>query len=230
MLQFYLSIPSKDKYYLKIRTKMPNSTPNAVDSQTTPTATDTKEVNWEERYKNLQKVYTKTTQDKVAAEAALSALQRKVQSMPPVIDVTEAEKQELDNLKFSDPDTWFKRMKEIEDKSSKKLAQETEEEKRAKLFDIAIEGFNETSDIKLTKEMIENDIPRRLTKQLEDGSLELEEFLVLAAKWIETPKVVASTNTVSKQPNLSKVAGASDANDITTDSNKSFGDVYEGLL
>ena len=168
----------------------------------------------EKRRRDTQASLTKSRQELKKLEEANKKLVSKVMNST-TLNLSEEEKQELEDLKYSDPDAWYSKMKELESKT-KELAQNqlnevmTEAEKAAELEkrQILLEQFRlEHPGINLTDEVIANDIPPRITKKLESGEISFEEFLSEAAKFIEPSVVVGDTVKTPNSPDLGSVGG-----------------------
>ena len=129
---------------------------------------------------------------------------------------TAAQQTELEELKTTDPDAWRTRLQELENEAatkysekseeiSKKATYASEEERRTAVF----EAFTEANpDVQLTDDVIENDIPPRITKQLENGDITFEDFLDKCKDYLTKGKVVAD-NPAPNNPNINAAPGGS---------------------
>lgn len=173
----------------------------------------------EKRRRDTQADNTRKSQKLKALEAEkTSLLKHAVGSVK--VELSSEQEEELETLKFSDPEAWRKKMntleaearnkraKEIDDEVkqvSKSTLDEDELERRKNVmsdFLKAHEGFELDDDI------IANDIPPRITKKLETGQITFEEFLQECFTYVNTGKVVRQDK-VPGGPNLSKVGGGS---------------------
>ena len=163
-----------------------------------------------------QSAYTKTRNELKALEAELKALKDQVAKYEtPTAQLTEEESKELEELKYTDPDEWFKRMKALEaqaqekvkeklDEVSKQARQQTEQEYRIQ----RLEEYNKTLETPMTPEMIELNVPPVWGKKLQDGEIDFDQFLDKAAEFIFGPKTVAKPDTPEQGTNLAQVAGS----------------------
>ena len=204
-------------------------TPNNTDSLPSTTGAESTEatgaqpqVDFEKRLKDTQAAYTKSRQEIAALKAELTALRETgmIQGNIP------AElKQELEELKFKDPDAWRSKLNELEVATQTNLKQkisekqqtfmkEFEQDDRAK----TLEDFNRLYKVELTESILLNEIPMRIHNKLNSGEIDYVTFLAESAKYINTPKVIGVTQEVLGQPDLGSVGGGttpSEANGST---------------
>lgn len=173
----------------------------------------------EKRRRDTQSEYTKAIQAKKALEAENTALKNKALKNV-TLDLTAEQAEELEDLKFSDPEAWRKKMNKLEREAIAKRQKELDEELGSVSADIlakdelerrkeVLEEFNRAHpDFQLDDSVIQNDIPPRITKRLETGEISFEAFLQECYDYSKTGKVVKHEKTRG-QPNLSKVGGGS---------------------
>lgn len=123
----------------------------------------------------------------------------------------------LAELKESDVDSYIAKKAEHVQVAKEKFGErrakvketakkETEIERRTRL----VEEHNEANpDAELTQEVIDNDIPPRMLKEVEEGKITFDEFIAKASKYLITNKVIGGTKKEEQQPNLSEVGGGS---------------------
>ena len=194
-------------------------TPDKTPATTKVNGSTPQEIDYEKRFKDTQAAFTKSQQALREKEARLKALEKLTQ---PSLELDEATKTELDTLKYEDPDAWRKRVNQLEFEATKKYqetvneagklaAQQAELERRSQV----LAEFNKSHpDIAITDEVIQYDVPPRITKQLEDGKVTFEDFLTNVADYLKAPKVIGDGNAVPPaQPDLSKVGGDSNPSD-----------------
>ncbi len=180
----------------------------------------------ERRRRDTQSDYTKVAQKAKALEAEKDLLRQKIVDSA-MSDLSPEQKEELEQLKFEDPEEWRKRVNTLEkelkqqraeaiDKeageSSAKVLAADELERRKTVLDQFIKanpGFNLDDDV------IANDIPPRITKKLETGKISFEEFLQECFEYTQTGKTFKQAKTMD-QPNLSKVPGGSNPDSKAT--------------
>lgn len=172
----------------------------------TAPATNNESVDWkaeaelaEKRRRDTQAAYTKSQQELAATRAQLKVMK---ETGGPALD--QGKLAELEDLKFSDPDAWYKAKVALESEAhntfQSKLAEASESEVRlAKLeeFKATHPGFELTDD----------DIPPRIAKKLASGQVSFDEFLQETYDYLVTPKVIGDANKTLEQPNLGKVGG-----------------------
>lgn len=172
----------------------------------TAPATADENVDWEaeakkaeQRRRDTQAAYTKSQQELAATRAQLKVMK---DIGGPTLD--QGKLAELEDLKFSDPDAWYKAKLALESEAhnsfQSKLAEASESEVRlAKLeeFKATHPGFELTDD----------DIPPRIAKKLASGQVSFDEFLQETYDYLVTPKVIGDANKTLEQPNLGKVGG-----------------------
>ena len=176
-----------------------------IPEGTAPATTD-ENVDWEaeakkaeQRRRDTQAAYTKSQQELAATRAQLKVMK---DIGGPTLDQDKLA--ELEDLKFSDPDAWYKAKLALESEAhnsfQSKLAEASESEVRlAKLeeFKATHPGFELTDD----------DIPPRIAKKLASGQVSFDEFLQETYDYLVTPKVIGDANKTLEQPNLGKVGG-----------------------
>jgi len=163
------------------------------------------EVNWEKRYKDTQSAYTKTRQELVELKAHVDVL--KSQGMTPVqIDATL--KEELEDLKYSNPEEWRRKMNQIETESHSKIssavADKVKEYSELEQRQATLEAFKESHP---GFELTDDDVPPRIAKKLASGSIRFDEFLNEVYEYATTPRVVGTPNKTLDQPDLGKAGG-----------------------
>ena len=166
-------------------------------------------------FRDTQSAYTKTKEELKAIEAERNALKQELGKLySPTAELSEQEKLELEELKITKPDQWYKRMRALEEASAKKIdeklnevSNKTRELSVAEQREKALEEFNASGEFKLTKENLEFDIPPRWHKQLNDGEITFEELLQKSAKLLGAPKVVKKEE-VPQTTNLNNAGGS----------------------
>jgi hypothetical protein len=172
------------------------------------------QIDWEKRFKDTQAAYTKAQQKLKETEAKAKVLE---ELSKPRVELPKDIADELEDLKYRDPDTWRLRLATLEqealDKHREKLNEatkaaslENELERRAQVL---AEFSNSHPDIVLTDDVIQYDVPKRITSKLEKGEISFEEFLSETYTYLTTPKKIGSANTTLGQPNLTKIGGDS---------------------
>lgn len=175
-------------------------------------------------YRDNQSGFTKSQQALKEAEAEAQALRKKLADVTSGnLELSNDERDELEDLKQSNPDAWRTRLNEIELESKQAIKQEldsvTEEvrEKASAEYELErrykyLDEFNEDRDVKITPELLDNDIPPRLTAKLADKTYTFEEFLDAVSDYLDKGKVVGNTKA-----------------EVTTDLNKANGSSAPGV-
>ena len=188
------------------------STPEIDDTQNPSSAEKQQVVDFEKRYKDTQAVYTKSQQELKAVKAKLEILEKLT---TPQIQLDAATQQELDDLMYTDPQAWRVRMNAIEreatnkhkallDETEKQVLVQTELENRTRL----LSEYNRSHpNFPITDEVIEFDVPARITKKLEKGDITFEDYLQEVHAFLYSPKKVGTGNETLNQPNLGKISG-----------------------
>lgn len=210
-----------------------------------PETTDTplsqnNQIDYEKRFKDTQAYATRIAQEKADKERELAELKAELsvlkEAAKPSLTIDKQMQEELEDLKFSDPDAWRTKMNEIEQKSTSEFnskineakqlsAQQLELQRRA---NILTQFQTDHPDVEFTDELLQLDIPQRIVKKLEKGEVTYEEFLNECYNYVKTPKVVGSTNKTLEQPNLSKLGG-DDTPTKNKSSNQNIIKTYENM-
>lgn len=192
----------------------------------TPVTTDTLEhssesqqqVDFEKRYKDTQAAYTKSQQELKAAKAKVDVLEKLT---TPQIQIDAETQKELDDLKYSDPDAWRTKMNNLEldarsthqnliSAAEQQAAIQAEMERRTQVLN---EYNRSHPGFEITDEVIQLDVPTRITKKLESGELSFDDFLGEVKEFLYTPKKVGTTNKTLGQPNLGNLGGGDTPSD-----------------
>ena len=210
-------------------------TPDAI-----PENTASADVNWEQkakeaedRRKETQSSYTKGQQKLKAIEAENAKLLEQMAQMTKP-SLSEEDKTRLDSLKYEDPDKWRNEVNRLEAQSKQehntKLAELTgEARKNAEVqFELdrrqqVLKEFNDSNNININEEFINNEVPPRITKKLANGELSFEEFLTEVNTYVNTDKVVANPSTIN-QPNMGNMGGGNTPKDMKPE--KSLSEKY----
>jgi hypothetical protein len=170
----------------------------------------------EHRRRSTQTGYTKGQQKLKAQEAEIAALRDQLAGVTKV-QISKEDQQELDKLKYDDPDKWRTRLNELETasmgESRAKLEELTGEARKAAEVQFELERrqtildeFNASAEIQITDEVIRNDVPPRITSKLEQGKVTWEEFLQEVATYLGKGRTVKQEE-ILDGPDLGKVVG-----------------------
>ena len=192
----------------------------------------------EQRRKDTQSAFTKGQQALKAKEAENAKLLEQI-SILSKVEVSAEDQKRLDELKFDNPDEWRKEVNSLEDKAKKEHAAKiaeltgTAREEAEVQFELerrqqVLTDFNESSETAITPELIANEVPPRITKKLEEGTITFEEFLNEVSVYVGTGKAVKNSDTLG-QPNLGNLGGGHTPKDMKPEgslSNNYASDIY----
>jgi hypothetical protein len=176
------------------------------------------------RLRNTQKQFTKARQE-VSVLSNVNTKYKEQLLSNVSLNLSESESKELKTLKINDPEAWRVKITGYEDRSrtalTTALAQiETEGHKATEieLRTAQVNAFNETTGLKLTDEIIQNDLPPRYLKDVEEGKSTFSEFLDKAAKFLTKDKVILGANgdDPENEPDLTKMAGSNEPSEQAT--------------
>lgn len=140
--------------------------------------------------------------------------------------LTPTQMAELNELKVTDPDAWLEKKREYEEANNTTIAakktdvsakaQKAAELERRKAL---LEAFNEQNPtIKITDEVLKNDVPPRFLQKLEAGEIEFDQFLTDVGNYLTTNKVLLSGEQAPNIPDMSKAAGSTNPTAAAIDS------------
>ena len=168
----------------------------------------------EVRRRGTESAYTRERQKVLEMEAELKVYKDLV---PKDLGMPKEKQEELDTLKFEDPDKWLTEMTAIKNAASAEFQKKTEEavseakREAVKQDTVAarakqLEEFNSKTDKPLTDENLQYDIPPRLLTQLEKGEITFTEVLEKAHAFIYGNKAVANPD-YTEEPSFEATPG-----------------------
>lgn len=172
------------------------------------------------RRRDTQGAYTKNQQTLKALQAENEKLATSWES-DAVANLSSTEQASLEELKVQDPDAWRSEIARLEEEKRTKFkekrtaitqeaSQMTELERRG----LQLEQFNKDNpDFELTDDVIENDIPPRITRKLEKGDIQFDEYLNEVAKYLGKTKKIDTGETVTKTPDFAGTRSSSSPSD-----------------
>ena len=124
---------------------------------------------------------------------------------------------ELEELKHQDPDAWRAKITELENTRKSQVQEQLQaieqEAGNKSELEVRIEqlrAFQEANPtVTINDEVIENDIPPRITKKLETGKISFGEFLEECRVYLAKGKVVDKGDTPTDIPDLGSASGSS---------------------
>jgi len=170
--------------------------------------------NAEIRRRDTQAAYTKTQQENLALTSENTQLAN-TWAEEVSKHLTSEQQNELEELKHTDQEAWREkintyegqnasRVKEKHTKIKEKAGQETELQQRTRLLE---EHNAANPKFALTDDVIDNDIPPRITKKLESGKISFEEYLQEANTFLSAGKVISQGDPAPDDIDLSKAGG-----------------------
>jgi len=136
------------------------------------------------------------------------------------LDMSQEEAEALEELQAIDPNAWRLKVNELEQKATtafqeelnsdrSSISQQAELERRTNV----LEQFNMSHpDAPITDETLASEIPPRITKKLEAGTITFEDFLTEAYEFVTRPTTTVSA-AAEELPNLGNVGGGSAVSD-----------------
>lgn len=227
-------IPAEQTFEAKVNDLVGKLTKDENDKWTLPEEVDEPTrfaVMAERRRRDTQASFTQAQQKLKAFETENNILADMLEKELASV-ITDEQKDELDDLKHTDPEKWRVRLNELEVDRKNQLAtkrqqvreqveKESELERRTRL----LAEFNETNpEIQLTDDVIEEELPPKFAKQLERGEITFEQFLDNARTFLSKGKTIAPVETPPASPTLAKVGGSHKPSEQarTVDSTESY--------
>jgi hypothetical protein len=149
------------------------------------------------RRRGTQSAFAKEQQRVKALEVENEKLKGLVTSKVE-LSLSAEEQEQLDDLKFSDPEAWRQKVNDLETEAKKKthdtlntISQESNSSAELKRREQLLDAYNEEHPgATLTDDVIANDLPPRITSKLANGEATFEEFLAEASNFLNAaPKV-----------------------------------------
>jgi len=158
----------------------------------------------EHKFRSTQSSYTRERQRSKELEAENEVLRGHVKPQ-----VSKEEQDRLDELKYTDPLAWHNElllqkanMPDVGAEARAKAASNFELERRVEV----LATFNEGREVPITEEVVQNDIPPRISNKLDNGTVTFEEFLDEASAYLAKGKAVANPAAM-EQTNIGDIAG-----------------------
>ena len=200
-----------------------------LDSLITEGENNQPTVDWEKRYKDANSFITKTRQELAAVKAENEVLKANSFS------ISAEQQAALDDLKFKDPDAWFVEMTKINSAKQTHINESVKVKQQELLNSFAaderaqaLNDFNSLYKVELTPEILQSEIPARIHKELESGTLDYPAYLTKCMAYLNTNKVIGNGQQVMGQPNLGSAGGGSTPTDAAN--NEDLKTSYEKLI
>lgn len=174
----------------------------------------------EKRHRDTQSSYTRSQQQNKLLQAENARLAESWEA-DAVESLTAAQQSKLQELKVQDTDAYIEEVAKIKDAAKSdfqarkaKLTDEVTKATELETREAQLDAYNAANpNAQITSEVIDNDVPPRVVKQLEKGEITFEEFLNKAGKYLTTPKKVKPTEKAEGEPDLSKAGGGDTPSD-----------------
>ncbi len=173
----------------------------------------------EKKFRDTQGAYTKSQQANKVLKTEAETL-RELVSGSTQVQLTDSQLEELDTLKLEDPDKWRVQLNQYEAQARDQAAEQlTKVQQDAEIAARkgTLEAFNQfqkDNGLKpITGEVIANEVPPRLVRQLEAGEVSFDNFLQQVATYVGTPKAFTGKEGTLNQPSLSDAAGGTHPTD-----------------
>ncbi len=178
----------------------------------------------DKRFKETQGAFTKSQQSLKASETTNEQLAKHLLDNT-TMHITDEQREVLDDLKISDPETWRTKINEYEQETRKLMTDKVAEfrakgDKSSELVarEAAFKQFSEITGIKLTDNIVENSLPASYSKDLEAGKITFEKFLEKAQTFLSSDKVIKDADKDPKDGlNLDDLPGGSKPSDSAQD-------------
>ena len=136
------------------------------------------------------------------------------------VHLTPEQTEELQELKFSDPDEWRKRMNDLERVSNDELdttlstiSTDAKAKGAVGEREILLSAFlDDNPGLFINDEVLQNEIPPRITKALESGEVSFMQFLGNVKDYLQAGKVIENTPG-GNDPNLADLGGSDTPSD-----------------
>lgn len=174
----------------------------------------------EKRFRDTQSSFTKSRQRVKELETVNDNLTEHVIKNA-TMHLTDQEREELDDLRTSNPEAWREKLNEHEQKAKELQNQKIEEFKNkgkkaseGEMRAAAYQAFTERTGIELSDDVIHNQLPASFMKNTEDGKWTFDKFLEEAEKFLKPPtKVKGADDKPENDKDLSKMPGGSEPSD-----------------
>ena len=180
----------------------------------------------EQRRRNSNSEYSKERASREKVEAENKALKEQMAKLVKPKGLSKEQQDELEELKFSDPDKWFERKVALENANSSEtndivskayetasqeanvMYEQNVNQRREKSLDELLQSHNIANpDKPLDMNMLNLNVPPILVNRFHNGEVDAEGFLASVSKYLYASTTV-SNESVPSQPNLSNVTGS----------------------
>lgn len=172
----------------------------------------------EKRRRDTQSALAKTTSKLSVLEAESEGLRKMVMERTQ-LELSDEQREELEDLKQTDPEAWRSKLNEYEtatrqrlDEDLSKLSEHAQTKAATGERKVLLDAFlSDNPGLKIDDDVLANDVPPRITRKLENGEIGFTEFLVEVKNFLAKGKVIATTEEDDPDPNLSEIRGHDEA-------------------
>lgn len=169
----------------------------------------------EKRRRDTQSSYTKNQQETKRLQKENELLASKWEE-DAVAKLSASEQAELEELKTQDPDAWHNKLVSMKEEKQAKFQEKRKElsdtltaEEELAMREEELQLFNEANpEVQITDDVIENDIPPRITKKLAEGKVTFGEFLDECKTYLGKGKKIAPTDKPDSSKDMSQMHGS----------------------
>jgi hypothetical protein len=167
------------------------------------------------RRKDTQSAYTKNQQRMKTLEAENEQLASSWER-DAVSNLSSAEQARLEELKVQDPDSWRAEIGALEEAKRTKfkeqrqaISEEASKSTELERREAQLAQFNKDNpDLQITDDLINNDIPPRITRKLEKGEVSFEEYLAEVKSYLSKGKKIAPGTKAPDEPDFNGTRGS----------------------
>ena len=149
-----------------------------------------------------------------ASEKQRKTFQEKAESVDPYTLLSDDQKTELDSLRETDFEQYYKKRQEFENEARQKFTQTEQEDNTKSQLEAAISLHNARNpNMPVSLETLEQDIPLRLrndlTEKMNAGTITPADAINTVSEYLSGSKVIGKPTQPTDIPNLSDAPGAS---------------------
>lgn len=165
---------------------------------------------YEKRYKDLQAAYTKSRQE-------IAVYKNKIVNLEQLLDVSsvfdEQTREQLEALKFANPDEWRRQLNDLEAKAKAKIEHEASTAAEVERRQILLQEYNAANpQHQITDYVVDFVLPRGLINKLEKQEVTFDAFLAEASAYLKNTSFgnknePMSTDNAGKKSPIIEVGG-----------------------
>ena len=188
----------------------------------------------ERRVRDTKADFTRTRQQLKRQESVTEALQEKILNSN--IELTKEQKEELTELRNNNPEAWRAKLDTYEQEAKKELKEELKEiakqvgdKTEVEIRSEQMAAWSESTGIKLDDDIVNNDLPPRMVRELSEGKVTFEQFLDNAGEFLKKTKIIEGTEeNEENEPSFTNTAGGAEPTQQAEEGD--FNKTYENTL